>query len=145
MDNLESEVDPDVEEAWRTEIARRVAELDSGTAETVPWETVQAELLRLRNEAPDNSSLSEPFSSLASFRQRLYPAFSVLQTCRKWHHRLVGCLSDAVCSVRNSNLNLQSLSVNSRILLEIARVMEVLSEIQQAICVGAGTLLPVLV
>ena len=47
IESLESEVDPDVEEAWREEIARRVAELDSGTVETVPWETVRAKLLRL--------------------------------------------------------------------------------------------------
>jgi putative addiction module component (TIGR02574 family) len=38
IESLESEVDPDVEEAWRVEIERRLAELDAGTAETVPWE-----------------------------------------------------------------------------------------------------------
>ena len=42
----ESEVDPDVEDAWRAEIERRVAELDAGTVETVPWEVVEAKLLR---------------------------------------------------------------------------------------------------
>lgn len=46
IESLESEVDPDVEEAWRKEIERRVAELDSGTVETVPWETLRAKLLR---------------------------------------------------------------------------------------------------
>ena len=46
IESLESEVDSDVEEAWRVEIERRVAELDSGTAQTVPWEVVKAELLR---------------------------------------------------------------------------------------------------
>jgi putative addiction module component (TIGR02574 family) len=46
IESLESEIDPDVEEAWRVEIERRIAELDSGTAKTVPWETVRAELLR---------------------------------------------------------------------------------------------------
>jgi putative addiction module component (TIGR02574 family) len=46
IESLESEVDSDVEEAWRVEIERRVAELDSGTAETVPWEVVKAELFR---------------------------------------------------------------------------------------------------
>jgi putative addiction module component (TIGR02574 family) len=29
IESLESEVDPDVEEAWRVEIERRLAELDS--------------------------------------------------------------------------------------------------------------------
>ena len=46
IESLESEVDPDVEEAWRVEIERRVAELDAGTVETVPWEVVRAKLLR---------------------------------------------------------------------------------------------------
>lgn len=46
IESLESEVDPDVEEAWRLEIERRVAELDSGAVETVPWEVVKAKLLR---------------------------------------------------------------------------------------------------
>ena len=46
IESLESEVDSDVEEAWRAEIERRVAELDAGTVETVPWEVVRAELLR---------------------------------------------------------------------------------------------------
>ena len=46
IESLESEPDPDVEEAWRVEIERRVAELDSGAVETVPWEVVKAKLLR---------------------------------------------------------------------------------------------------
>ena len=46
IESLESEVDPDVEEAWRVEIERRVAELDAGTAKTVPWGVVKAKLLR---------------------------------------------------------------------------------------------------
>ena len=41
--------DPAVDQAWAKEIERRVAELDSGTVRTVPWETVKAKLLgRLR-------------------------------------------------------------------------------------------------
>ena len=46
IESLESEMDPDVEEAWRVEIKRRLAELDAGTVETVPWETVKAKLLQ---------------------------------------------------------------------------------------------------
>ncbi len=46
IESLESEVDPDVEEAWRLEIERRLAELDSGAVETVPWEVVKAKLLQ---------------------------------------------------------------------------------------------------
>ena len=46
IESLESEIDPDVEEAWRIEIERRLAELDSGAVETVPWEVVRAKLLQ---------------------------------------------------------------------------------------------------
>jgi putative addiction module component (TIGR02574 family) len=46
IESLESEIDPDVEEAWRVEIERRLAELDAGTVETAPWETVKARLLQ---------------------------------------------------------------------------------------------------
>ncbi len=46
IESLEAEIDPDVEEAWRIEIERRLAELDSGAVETVPWEIVKAKLLQ---------------------------------------------------------------------------------------------------
>ena len=46
IESLESEIDPDVEEAWRVEVERRLAELDSGAVETVPWEVVKAKLLQ---------------------------------------------------------------------------------------------------
>ena len=46
IESLESEIDPDVEEAWREEIERRMAELDSGAVQAVPWELVKARLLR---------------------------------------------------------------------------------------------------
>jgi putative addiction module component (TIGR02574 family) len=38
------EAQDDVEDAWYREIERRAAELDSGAAETIPWETVRARL-----------------------------------------------------------------------------------------------------
>ena len=44
--NPDSEVDPEIEEAWRVEIERHLAELDSGAVETVPWEVVKAKLLQ---------------------------------------------------------------------------------------------------
>lgn len=46
IESLETEVDADVEAAWSAEITRRVAQLDAGTAKTVPWEEVRQ---RLRN------------------------------------------------------------------------------------------------
>jgi putative addiction module component (TIGR02574 family) len=36
--------EPDVEAAWSEEIERRLAEIDAGTVELIPWEDVRAEL-----------------------------------------------------------------------------------------------------
>ena len=44
IDSLDPTTEQDVEEAWMREIDRRTAELDAGTAETIPWETVRARL-----------------------------------------------------------------------------------------------------
>jgi putative addiction module component (TIGR02574 family) len=46
IESLETEPDPDVEEAWARDIERRLAELDAGKVKTVPWETVRDRLLR---------------------------------------------------------------------------------------------------
>jgi putative addiction module component (TIGR02574 family) len=45
IESLEGEPDPGVEAAWAAEIERRVAELDAGTVESVPWEQVRQRLL----------------------------------------------------------------------------------------------------
>ena len=45
IESLEGEPDPDVEAAWAIEIEKRVAELDAGTVETIPWETVRQRLI----------------------------------------------------------------------------------------------------
>ena len=54
IESLDMEVEEGVEAAWVAEIERRVAELDSGTATTVPWEEVKARLLA-NLDAPKNS------------------------------------------------------------------------------------------
>jgi putative addiction module component (TIGR02574 family) len=36
--------EPDVEAAWSAEIERRLAEIDAGTVELIPWENVRKEL-----------------------------------------------------------------------------------------------------
>ena len=45
IESLEGEPDPDVEAAWAAEIEKHVAELDAGTARTVPWEEVRQRLV----------------------------------------------------------------------------------------------------
>ncbi len=45
IESLEGEPDPDVEAAWAAEIERRVADLDSGKVEGIPWEQVRQRLL----------------------------------------------------------------------------------------------------
>jgi putative addiction module component (TIGR02574 family) len=44
LESLDTEVDEDAEAAWATEVTRRVAELDSGTATLVPWAEVRRRL-----------------------------------------------------------------------------------------------------
>lgn len=45
IESLEGEPDPDVEAVWAAEIERRVAELDAGTVQSIPWEQVRQRLL----------------------------------------------------------------------------------------------------
>jgi putative addiction module component (TIGR02574 family) len=44
IENLDAESEEGVEDAWRVEIERRMAELDSGSVPTVPWEELRARL-----------------------------------------------------------------------------------------------------
>jgi putative addiction module component (TIGR02574 family) len=44
IDTLDAESQEGAEDAWRVEVERRIAELDSGTVEAVPWEQVRARL-----------------------------------------------------------------------------------------------------
>ena len=46
IETLDSDAEEGVEDAWRVEIERRMAELDSGSVETIPWEELRARLYR---------------------------------------------------------------------------------------------------
>src|SRR5712691_4888538 len=46
IETLDGESAEGVEDAWRVEIERRMAELDSGTVDAVPWEELRARLYR---------------------------------------------------------------------------------------------------
>jgi putative addiction module component (TIGR02574 family) len=46
LESIEQEPDPEIEEAWKVEIERRIKELDSGAATLIPWEEVKAKLFR---------------------------------------------------------------------------------------------------
>ena len=46
IDTLDAESEEGTEDAWRVEIERRMAELDSGTVEAIPWEELRARLYR---------------------------------------------------------------------------------------------------
>ncbi len=46
VDTLDAESEEGVEDAWRVEIERRMAELDSGVVEAVPWEELRTRLYR---------------------------------------------------------------------------------------------------
>lgn len=41
LESLDQEIDENVEAAWSAEIAKRVAELDSGKVKTIPWSEVR--------------------------------------------------------------------------------------------------------
>ena len=44
IESLDPESEGGVEEAWVAEVERRMAELDSGTVQTIPWEELRARL-----------------------------------------------------------------------------------------------------
>lgn len=46
IEALDAEVEEGVDEAWRTEVERRMAELDAGSVEPIPWEEVRTRLYR---------------------------------------------------------------------------------------------------
>jgi putative addiction module component (TIGR02574 family) len=48
MRPLEPTPEPDDEAAWSKEIARRVAEPEAGTVETIPWDEVRADVFGRR-------------------------------------------------------------------------------------------------
>ena len=45
LDSLDGESDEGVEVAWSAEVARRLAELESGAVKSIPWDLVRAEAL----------------------------------------------------------------------------------------------------
>lgn len=46
IEALDAGTEDGVEDAWRVEIERRMAELDAGTVEAIPWEEVRDRLYR---------------------------------------------------------------------------------------------------
>jgi putative addiction module component (TIGR02574 family) len=49
ISSLEEEPDSGLESIWRLEVARRVAELDVGKADTIPWEDAKKRLMKNSN------------------------------------------------------------------------------------------------
>ncbi|MBI4617354.1 MAG: addiction module protein [Planctomycetes bacterium] len=45
IESLDEQVDEDAEEWWSKEIARRLAELDSGRGKTIPWAGARRRIL----------------------------------------------------------------------------------------------------
>lgn len=44
LESLDETVDPDVEQAWSLEIARRIEELDSGKVKPIPWAVARRQI-----------------------------------------------------------------------------------------------------
>ncbi|MBI4443824.1 MAG: addiction module protein [Acidobacteria bacterium] len=49
IETLDPAPEPDVQDAWSQEIARRTQEIEAGTVELIPWEEVREELFGRRN------------------------------------------------------------------------------------------------
>lgn len=45
IESLDTEIDPDAEAAWASEIERRVAEIDSGKVRLIPWSEARKQIL----------------------------------------------------------------------------------------------------
>ena len=59
LDTLESTNESvSIEEAWDTEVARRIEDLKAGKAVTVPWEELHRELLAMSAKHGENSLTS---------------------------------------------------------------------------------------
>lgn len=54
IESLESEIDDDAEDAWESEIARRMAELRTGRTKTVP-KGIALELMLAEKDEPETS------------------------------------------------------------------------------------------
>jgi putative addiction module component (TIGR02574 family) len=55
LESLDTATDENVEAAWNQEIARRIADLDSGRSKTVPWEEVRAQISFLLSNVKQSS------------------------------------------------------------------------------------------
>ena len=55
MESLDSAVDGDAESAWQTEIAQRLADLDSGKARTIGWQELESQLTARLRHGPGRS------------------------------------------------------------------------------------------
>ena len=47
--SLDTEIDENADELWDAEIKRRIAEIDNGTVELIPWDDVMAKMRKIRN------------------------------------------------------------------------------------------------
>jgi putative addiction module component (TIGR02574 family) len=51
LESLDNEIEPSAYEEWEREIQRRIAEVEAGTAKTIPWSEARARLMsHLRND-----------------------------------------------------------------------------------------------
>jgi putative addiction module component (TIGR02574 family) len=48
IESLDDESDANVQEAWSEEIAKRLAEIDNGSAKTIPWSEVRRRMTQAK-------------------------------------------------------------------------------------------------
>jgi putative addiction module component (TIGR02574 family) len=49
LESLDDHIDANAEEEWNLEIARRIQELDSGRAKTIPWAEARRQIASMLN------------------------------------------------------------------------------------------------
>ncbi len=66
LESLEDPIDEDIESAWRDEVGRRLADIDSGSVKLVPWEDVKAKLQKSVLSASSTGSTTKRSKSSQS-------------------------------------------------------------------------------
>jgi putative addiction module component (TIGR02574 family) len=50
LESIDSDIDEDAEAAWRKEVGKRAADLDSGAVQSVGWPEIETRILQRLNE-----------------------------------------------------------------------------------------------
>lgn len=89
LESIEQDPYPEIEEAWKIEIERRIQEIDSGAVDLIPWEDVKTRLFQ-------TASSSEGACGIRDFRSSGVPVF------RYTPYGIYACTEGSAESIRAS-------------------------------------------